>query len=121
MQEGRRELFETFIEIPNLDNIKMTVPAIEGEDGLGDLEGMNISEINKIALEATEAAHFEGGVPVLRVLLPSWDAKGMGALIFFFEMSCALSALVLGVDPFNQPGVENYKSKMKDLLQRGSN
>ena len=121
MQEGRRELFETFIEIPNLDTIKMTVPAIEGEDGLGDLEGMNISEINKIALEATEAAHFEGGVPVLRVLLPSWDAKGMGALIFFFEMSCALSALILGVDPFNQPGVENYKSKMKDLLQRGSN
>ena len=119
MQEGRRDLFETFVEIPNLKDAEMRVPAIDGNDGLGDLENMRVAEINRKALEATEAAHLEGGVPILKIILPSWDAKGIGALIFFFEMSCALSGLILGVDPFNQPGVENYKSKMKDLLQRG--
>ena len=116
MQEGRRELFETFIEGPVNDSSEIKVPEIKAKDGLEKLVGMKLSDINEAALKATEAAHAEGGVPVLRIMLPDWSAKSIGALVFFLEKSCALSALRLGVNPFDQPGVENYKKKMKEIL-----
>ena len=116
MQEGRREIFETFIEGPKEDESTITVPDVKAKDGLDSLVGMKFSDINNAGLRATEDAHLDGGVPVLRLILPNWDAEGIGALVFFLEMSCALSALTLGVDPFNQPGVENYKIRMKKLL-----
>ena len=116
MQEGRRELFETFIEGPKEDGSEINVPKIEAKDGLDSLAGMRLADINEAALKATEAAHLDGNVPVLRIIMPDWSAKSIGALIFFLEKSCALSALALGVNPFNQPGVENYKIKMKELL-----
>lgn len=116
IQEGRRNLFETFVEISS-DLSHVTVPALgENLDGLQYLEDRELDYINKKACEATKEAHRDGGVPVLEIRLPALDERSIGALIYFFEMSCALSGFVLGVNPFNQPGVEAYKNNMFRLL-----
>ena len=116
MQEGRRALFETFVEIGD-DYKGVSVPkSDENLDGLQYLEGRELDEICKIANQATREAHENGGVPIMEVIMPSLDEKSIGALIYFFELSCALSALTLGVNPFNQPGVEAYKTRMFELL-----
>lgn len=116
IQEGRRNLFETFVEIES-DLSQAVVPTLaENLDGLAYLEGRELDYINKKACEATRAAHKDGGVPVLEIKLPKLDERSLGALIYFFEMSCALSGFVLGVNPFNQPGVEAYKNNMFKLL-----
>lgn len=116
MQEGRRNLFETFVEVK--DEYKgVKVPKFgEDLDGLGYLEGKEMSYVCKKAERATREAHFVGGVPVLEIEMPELDERSLGALIYFFEMSCALSAFCLGVNPFNQPGVEAYKTRMFELL-----
>lgn len=106
MQSGRRELFETFL-------------AIKDSDMLTDKQNEQLekfSKTNQAALEATERAHIEGGVPVIELSLDKWDEHAIGAYIYFMELSCALSALMLGVNPFDQPGVEKYKQKMKEIL-----
>ena len=72
--------------------------------------------ICKTANAATREAHLAGGVPILEVVMPDLDERSLGALIYFFEMSCALSGFLLGVNPFNQPGVEAYKNRMFELL-----
>lgn len=116
MQEGRRNLFETFVKIKKAHN-GVKVPAFgEDVDGLAYLEGKELSFISKKANEATEKAHFAGGVPTISLTMPKLDERSLGALIYFFEMSCALSGFCLGVNPFNQPGVEAYKTKMFELL-----
>ena len=116
MQEGRRNLFETFVKIKQAYK-GVKVPKFgEDVDGLGYLEGKELSYISKKANEATEKAHFAGGVPTISLTMPELDVRSMGALIYFFEMSCALSGFCLGVNPFNQPGVEAYKTKMFELL-----
>ena len=116
MQEGRRALFETFVDIAS-DYDGMKVPtAAENLDGLQYLEGRELDDICKTAAQATREAHAAGGVPVMRVIIPSVDERSLGALIYFFEMACALSAFTLGVNPFNQPGVEAYKTRMFELL-----
>jgi glucose-6-phosphate isomerase len=116
MQEGRRALFETFVEIAALRD-GMKVPALdENLDGLQYLEGRELDDICKVANQATREAHIAGGVPVLRIIMPDCDERSLGALVYFFEMACALSALMLGVNPFNQPGVEAYKNRMFELL-----
>ena len=116
MQEGRRALFETFVEIGD-DYKGVSVPkSDENLDGLQYLEGRELDEICKIANQATREAHADGGVPIMEVIMPSLDEKSIGALVYFFELSCALSALTLGVNPFNQPGVEAYKTRMFELL-----
>ncbi|MBR3377806.1 glucose-6-phosphate isomerase [Candidatus Saccharibacteria bacterium] len=116
MQEGRRALFETFVEIKD-DYKGVSVPkSDENLDGLQYLEGRELDEICKIANQATREAHENGGVPIMEVIMPSLNEKSIGALIYFFELSCALSALTLGVNPFNQPGVEAYKTRMFELL-----
>ena len=116
MQEGRRALFETFVEIGD-DYKGVSVPkSDENLDGLQYLEGRELDEICKIANQATREAHANGGVPIMEVIMPSLDEKSIGALVYFFELSCALSALMLGVNPFNQPGVEAYKTRMFELL-----
>ena len=74
--------------------------------------------ICKKANAATREAHLAGDVPVIEVIMPRLDEQAMGALIYFFEMSCALSAYLLGVNPFNQPGVEAYKKRMFELLEK---
>lgn len=116
IQEGRRNLFETFVQIDS-DLSHAAVPALaQNLDGLAYLEGKELDYINKKACEATKAAHKDGGVPVLEIKMPALDERSLGALIYFFEMSCALSGFVLGVNPFNQPGVEAYKNNMFRLL-----
>ena len=116
MQEGRRNLFETFVKIKEAHN-GVKVPAFgEDVDGLAYLEKKEMSFISKKANEATEKAHFAGGIPTISLMMPELDERSMGALIYFFEMSCALSGFCLGVNPFDQPGVEAYKTKMFELL-----
>ena len=116
IQEGRRNLFETFVEIAEeYDGVK--VPELEENlDGLKYLEGKEMDYVNKTANAATREAHTAGGVPVLEIILPKLDERSLGALIYFFEMSCAISGFTLGVNPFNQPGVEAYKTRMFELL-----
>ena len=88
----------------------------ENVDGLGYLEGKELCYINKTANVATREAHLAGGVPVVEVTMPAINERSLGGLIYFFEMSCALSGKILGVNPFNQPGVEAYKTRMFELL-----
>ena len=116
MQEGRRNLFETFVKIKQAHK-GVKVPKFgEDLDGLAYLEDKELSYISKKANEATEKAHFAGGVPTISLTMPELDERSLGALIYFFEMSCALSGFCLGVNPFNQPGAEAYKTKMFELL-----
>ncbi len=116
IQEGRRALFETFVEMKQ-DFMGVVVPKFgEDVDGLQYLEGKELDYINKTANAATREAHLAGDVPVLEIVMPEIDERSLGALIYFFEMSCALSGFTLGVNPFNQPGVEAYKTRMFELL-----
>lgn len=116
IQQGRRNLFETFVEVAE-DYNGITVPEMnENLDGLKYLEGKELDYINKTANAATREAHTSGGVPVLEVTMPRIDERSLGALIYFFEMTCALSGFTLGVNPFDQPGVEAYKTRMFELL-----
>ena len=116
IQQGRRNLFETFVEVTR-DYADMMVPVTEDNlDGLKYLEGRELDYINKTANAATREAHVAGGVPVLEIVMPDIDERSIGGLIYFFEMSCALSGFTLGVNPFDQPGVEAYKTRMFELL-----
>ena len=116
IQQGRRNLFETFVEVRS-EFTGITVPtAVQNLDGLDYLEGKELDYINKVANAATREAHAAGGVPVLEIIMPNIDERSVGALLYFFEMSCALSGFVLGVNPFDQPGVEAYKTRMFELL-----
>ncbi|OPY56332.1 MAG: Glucose-6-phosphate isomerase [Pelotomaculum sp. PtaU1.Bin035] len=116
MQDGRRNLFETVINIENCyDDIG--IKRIKGDmDGLNYLEGKTIDFVNKKAMEGTIAAHVEGGVPNLIINVPDIAAYYFGYLVYFFEKACAMSGYLLGVNPFDQPGVEAYKRNMFKLL-----
>ena len=116
MQDGNRILFETVLKIEEDEiNIKMERQDNDA-DGLNYLAGSTLEEVNKTAMEATKMAHVSGGVPVLGINLPKLDAKNLGYLIYFWEKACAMSGYLLGVNPFNQPGVEEYKNNMFKLL-----
>lgn len=115
VQDGRRQIFETFINLES-SPVDVEVPAGDDGDGLGFLAGKSLNFINQKAYEATALAHSGGGVPVLSLNLPKIDAENIGYLIYFMEVSCAISAYMLGVNPFNQPGVEAYKNNMFKLL-----
>ena len=92
IQDGRRNLFETIIDYPTDD-------------------------LNAKIVAAVRIAHTEGGIPVLNISVPSFDEKGFGELIYFFELTCAVSAKLIGVNPFDQPGVEKYKLELRKLLK----
>ncbi len=116
IQEGKRNLFETVINI-NLDRSFIELPETkEDEDGLNYLAGKSIEYINKQAFYGTVKAHEKGGVPNIIINIDDLNAYNIGQLIFFFEKACAISGYMLGVNPFNQPGVEAYKKNMMDLL-----
>lgn len=117
MQEGRRNIFETIINVTD-ESPEITVPALaENLDGLQYLEGKSLAHINQKALRATITAH-STTIPVTEITIPTINETELGKLIYFFELSCALSAKLQGVDPFNQPGVEAYKNEMFKLLQK---
>ena len=95
----------------------MAVPADEENlDGLNFLAGKRVDEVNKMAELGTQLAHVDGGVPNLRITVPQLDEYNIGQLIYFFEKACGISGYLLGVNPFNQPGVEAYKKNMFALL-----
>jgi glucose-6-phosphate isomerase len=116
LQEGMRIMFETVISIER-PKTKLKVPKDEANlDNLNYLAGKRIHEVNNKAEIATTLAHVEGGVPNLIINVPTMNEKYMGELIYFFEMACAISGYTLGVNPFDQPGVEAYKRNMFALL-----
>lgn len=118
IQEGRRELFETVISIEKTSR-KLEIPADEDNlDKLNYLAGKRVDEVNKMAELGTKIAHVEGGVPNIRIELPRLDEYYLGELIYFFEIACGISGNILGVNPFDQPGVEAYKSNMFALLDK---
>ncbi|WP_368652890.1 glucose-6-phosphate isomerase [Ornithinibacillus sp. 4-3] len=117
IQDGRRILFETLLHFHEIEG-DMQVPFDErNEDGLNYLTSRTFNEINAISKQGTALAHAEGEVPVIQLELPKLDAYHLGYLIYFFMKACAMSACLLEVDPFDQPGVEAYKRKMLELLQ----
>lgn len=119
LQEGRRDILETFLTVERHTGSDFAIPVIPGADidGLKYLEDKMLSSINNVALESTIDAHRSGGIPVSRITMPELDEKSIGALIYFFEYTCALSAKLVGVNPFDQPGVEAYKTNMLERLK----
>ncbi|MCF0172146.1 MAG: glucose-6-phosphate isomerase [Bacteroidales bacterium] len=116
IQEGERTLFETVISVARCDR-NLSVPADkENLDGLNFLTGKRIEECNDSAMKATVMAHIDGGVPQIGISIEKLDAYNLGGLFYFFEKACGISGYVLGVNPFNQPGVEAYKKNMFALL-----
>ena len=116
VQEGRRDLFETIINIKNSDSDIIINYDNENLDELNYLAGKSVSYVNQKAMEATVQAHVDGGVPNIILNLDYLDEYSIGSLIYFFEKACAISGNILGVNPFNQPGVEKYKENMYNLL-----
>ncbi|MBR9977239.1 MAG: glucose-6-phosphate isomerase [Bacteroidetes bacterium] len=118
IQDGERRLFETFLHAEHAVS-DMTVPgADDNTDELDYLVGRTFSEVNAHALDGTARAHRGGGVPNATILLPDITAASLGALLYFFEYAVALSGYALGVNPFDQPGVEEYKKNMFALLAK---
>lgn len=116
IQEGRRDLMETVINVekPNHD---IDIPKEEDNlDGLRYLEGRTMDEVNKKAYQGVTLAHNDGGVPVMTLNIPDQTAYTLGYMIYFFEAAVAVSGYLNGINPFNQPGVEAYKSNMFALL-----
>ncbi|WP_226682352.1 glucose-6-phosphate isomerase [Sutcliffiella horikoshii] len=116
VQEGRRDLFETIIKV-DTPRHELTVEEEAADlDGLNYLAGETVDFVNTKAYEGTLLAHTDGGVPNLVVNIPAMDAYTFGYLVYFFEKACAMSGYLLGVNPFDQPGVEAYKVNMFALL-----
>ncbi len=116
IQEGRRNLFETVIKVENpLEDID--VPFFKDNlDGLNYLVGKSVNDVNQVALDATMKAHNDGGVPEIKLTLDEINEYSLGYLFYFFEKACGISGYTLGVNPFNQPGVEAYKTNMFEML-----
>ena len=118
IQEGRRNLFETVISIKNTES-DITINLDEDDlDGLNYLVGKGLDFVNKKAMEGTIKAHVDGDVPNVKIEMDKLNEVCLGELIYFFELACAMSGCLLGVNPFNQPGVEKYKKNMFKLLEK---
>ena len=118
IQEGERSIFETVISVAAPDH-KVVIPADDANlDGLNYIAGKRVDEVNKMAELGTRIAHVDGGVPNMTVTLPAVKEVYLGQLIYFFEAACGISGYILGVNPFNQPGVEAYKRNMFALLEK---
>lgn len=116
IQDGKRNLFETVIEVENVDKDIAIKEDADNLDGLNYLAGKNMSFVNKQAMEGTTMAHVEGGVPNIRIKIDKVDERKLAELFYFFEIAVGVSGYILGVNPFNQPGVEAYKKAMFKLL-----
>lgn len=118
IQDGERTIYETVISVEKT-NHELKVPSdAENLDGLNFLAGKRVDEVNKMAELGTQLAHVDGGVPNIRVVIPALDEESIGGLLYFFEKACGISGYLLGVNPFNQPGVEAYKKNMFALLNK---
>ena len=118
IQEGERSIFETVISVEQPNRTMLFPSDEENLDGLNFLAGKRVDEVNKMAELGTRLAHVDGGVPNIRICLPELNEYYLGQLIYFFEIGCGMSGLVLNVNPFNQPGVEAYKKNMFALLNK---
>ena len=118
IEEGRRNLFETVINIKEADSNVFINQDEENLDELNYLTGKGLDEINRKAMEGTIEAHIEGEVPNIILTMDNLNEYTLGHLIYFFELACAMSGKLLGVNPFNQPGVEKYKKNMFRLLEK---
>ena len=116
IQEGERTLMETFVSFGQ-PRVNMEIPGGPlHDDRIAPLAGLDLHKVNQSASEAVKKAHIDGGVPVIELHAPSLSAASFGALAYFFKRSCAVSALISGVNPFGQPGVEAYKKNLYAIL-----
>lgn len=115
VQEGTRCLFETVLDALTSADLTFTCPP-DAADGLGYLNGRTVSQMNHDAKAGTMLAHRDGGVPVLQLSIPDFTERSFGALVYFMEVACAVGGYLLGINPFDQPGVEAYKRNMFALL-----
>ena len=118
IQDGERHLFETVITVEKSTHSLLIPHDKDNLDGLNFLAGKNIDNVNKMAELGTCIAHVDGGVPNLKIVLPELSEYYLGQLLYFFEIACGISGYILGVNPFNQPGVEAYKKNMFALLDK---
>ena len=118
IQQGERILLETIISVAKPAHEVRIESDAENLDGLNYLAGKRISEVNRMAELGVQMAHLDGGVPNLRVEIPAIDEHAIGSLLYFFEKACGISGYLLGVNPFDQPGVEDYKKNMFALLEK---
>ena len=118
IQQGERILLETIISVAKPAHEVRIESDAENLDGLNYLAGKRISEVNRMAELGVQMAHLDGGVPNLRVEIPAIDEHAIGGLLYFFEKACGISGYLLGVNPFDQPGVEDYKKNMFALLEK---
>ncbi len=116
IQDGSRNVFETIVSVKNADS-KLAVPFDDANvDGLNFLAGTDLNDINKVAMKGTILAHIDGGAPNILIEVEEKNEYCLGQLIYFFEFACGISGYLLGVNPFDQPGVEAYKKNMFALL-----
>jgi glucose-6-phosphate isomerase len=115
VQEGTRSLFETVVDVPTPADVAFLCNE-NSPDGLAYLNGRSLSAMNHDAKIGTLLAHHDGGVPVLQLTLPGVSERSFGAVVYFFEVACAVGGYMLGINPFDQPGVEAYKHNMFALL-----
>ena len=118
IQEGRRNLFETVINIEKSKNDIEIKEDADNLDGLNYIAGKKLDYVNKKAMEGTISAHVDGGVPNIVINMSELNEETLGHLIYFFELAVAMSGNLIGVNPFNQPGVEKYKTNMFKLLKK---
>ena len=118
IQEGERTIYETVISVEKPNRTMLFPNDEENLDGLNFLAGKRVDDVNKMAELGTRLAHVDGGVPNIHILMPELNEYYLGQLIYFFELGCGISGNVLGVNPFNQPGVEAYKKNMFALLDK---
>ena len=118
IQDGERTIFETVISIEEPNHAMLFPTDEENLDGLNFLAGKRVDEVNKMAELGTQLAHVDGGVPNMRLSVPKLDEYYLGQIIYFFEKACGISGNLLGVNTFNQPGVEAYKKNMFALLNK---
>ena len=118
IQDGERTLFETVLSVGDQQH-EVIIPTDEADlDGLNYIAGKNVDYVNKMAELGTRLAHVDGGVPNLLITIPAVNERYLGQLIYFFEKACGVSGYMLGVNPFDQPGVEAYKKNMFALLEK---
>ncbi len=118
IQDGERTIFETVISVDSTRH-SVIIPADDDNlDGLNYIAGKHVDQVNKMAELGTRIAHVDGGVPNMRITIPALEERYLGQLIYFFEKACGISGYLLGVNPFNQPGVEDYKRNMFALLEK---
>ena len=118
IQDGERTIFETVISVGEQQHKVVTPTDADNLDGLNYIAGTRVDEVNKMAELGTVIAHVDGGVPNMRITLPALTEFWLGQIIYFFEKACGVSGYILGVNPFNQPGVEDYKRNMFALLNK---